>query len=170
MPTVSAGDIAKRILVVRGSKVMVDADLALLYAVETRVLIQALKRNWARFPDDFVFQLTPEEAALLRSQIVISKTGRGGRRSLPYVFTEHGIAMLSSVLNSKRAIEMSILIIRAFVKLREVLANRRALAARIERLEASQKKHASIINILAEEISDLRAPKKLAKRRIGFNA
>jgi hypothetical protein len=112
--------IEKRIYLIRGKKVMLDSDLAGLYKVETRTLIQAVKRNINRFPSDFMFQLNYQEVASLRSQIVISKTGRGGRRYQPYVFTEQGVAMLSSVLNSERAIEVNIHIMRAFVKLREI--------------------------------------------------
>lgn len=105
-----------------------------------------------------MFQLTAEEAESLRSQTVISNAGRGGRRYLPYVFTEHGVAMLSSVLRSRRALQMNILIIRAFVKLRELIASHKDLAERIEKLEANQDQHASVINILAEEIDNLKMP------------
>lgn len=148
---------------------MLDADLAELYQVTTGNLNLAVRRNSSRYPPDFMFQLTKEEADSLRLQIAISKNGRGGRRTPPYVFTEHGVAMLSSVLNSGRAVQMSILIIRAFVKMRELLASHKNLAARVEKLEASQKRHASVINLLAEEIDDLkRPPAQPAKRRIGF--
>jgi ORF6N domain len=146
---------------------MLDADLAELYQVATRALNQQVHRNLGRFPGDFMFQLTPDEAANLRSQFVTSSWG--GRRKPPYVFTEHGVAMLSSVLKSGRAVQMSILIIRAFVKMRELLASHKNLAARVEKLEASHKRHASVINILAEEIEDLkRPPAEPPKRRIGF--
>ena len=134
--------IERRIFLIRAQKVMLDAHLAELYQVETRVLIQAVKRNLDRFPEDFMFQLTREES--LRSQIVISNAGkRGGRRYLPYAFTEHGVAMLSSILKSRRAVQMNILIIRAFVKLREVLAGHKDLARKMEDLERKQKKHGS---------------------------
>jgi len=103
-----------------------------------------------------MFQLTAEEAESLTSQIAMSKGGRGGRRTQPYAFTEHGVAMLSSVLNSDRAVQMNILIIRAFVKMRELLSSHKDLAARVEKLEASQKRHASVINILANEIDHLK--------------
>src|SRR5438105_493629 len=112
--------IGRRIYLIRGQKVMLSADLAELYQVEPRALIQAVKRNQERFPDDFMFQLTLNEAASLKSQIVISKIGRGGRRHLPYAFTELGVSMLSSVLKSDRAVQMNIFIMRAFVKLREM--------------------------------------------------
>src|ERR1022692_4471724 len=114
--------IGQRIYLLRGQKVMLDSDLAELYRVPTFRLNEAVKRNQERFPEDFMFQLLKEEAASLTSQIAMSNKGRGGRRTLPYAFTEHGVAMLSSVLNSERAVQMNILIVRAFVKLREVLA------------------------------------------------
>src|ERR1700686_3753809 len=154
---------------IRGQKVMLDAHLAELYHVTTGNLNLAVRRNPSRFPPDFMFQLTEEEADSLRLQIARSKIGRGGRRTPPYAFTEHGVAMLSSVLTSGRAVQMSILIIRAFVKMRELLASHKSLAARVEKLEASQKRHASVINILAEEIEDLkRPPAEPPKRRTGF--
>jgi hypothetical protein len=146
---------------------MLDADLAELYQVATKALNQQVHRNLGRFPGDFMFQLTPDETANLRSQFVTSSWG--GRRKPPYAFTEHGVAMLSSVLKSGRAVQMSILIIRAFVRMRELLASHKSLAARVEKLETSQKRHASVINILAEEIEDLkRPPAEPPKRRIGF--
>ncbi len=160
--------IERRIYLIRGQKVMLDSDLAELYQVETRALVQAVKRNPNRFPEDFMLQLTQEEADCLRSQSVISNVGRGGRRYLPYAFTEHGVAMLSSVLNSDRAVQMNILIIRAFVKMRELLASHKDLAARVEKLETAQKEHGSIIGILAEEIDDLKRLPEPPKRRIGF--
>src|SRR5579863_80722 len=156
-----------RIYLIRSQKVMLDADLAELYQVATKALNQQVRRNVVRFPGDFMFQLTLDEAANLRSQFATSSWG--GRRTPPYAFTEHGVAMLSSVLNSERAVQMSILIIRAFVKMRELLASHRNLAARVEKLEASHNRHASVINLLAEEIEDLkRPPAEPARRRIGF--
>src|ERR1700694_4050222 len=146
--------IERRIYLIRGQKVMLDNDLAELYQVPTKVLNQAIKRNLARFPDDFMFQLTPEEAESLRSQFVTAS--RRNVRYQPYAFTEHGVAMLSAVLNSQRAVQMSILIVRAFVKMRELLASHNDLAARVEKLEAAQKKHGSIIGILAEEIDEMK--------------
>jgi len=112
--------------VFRGHKVLLDEDLATLYGVATGVLVQAVKRNIARFPEDFMFQLTAAEWAVLRSRIVISTPARGGRRFAPYVFTEQGVAMLSSVLSSERAIAVNIEIMRAFVKLRDLLSSNRA--------------------------------------------
>jgi hypothetical protein len=117
--------IERKIYTIRGAKVMLDSDLADLYQVPTKVLNQAVRRNLDRFPADFMFQLTEEEVENLRSQIVTSSTGHGGRRYQPYAFTEHGVAMLSSVLASKRAISLNILIIRAFVRLREYLATQK---------------------------------------------
>ncbi len=160
--------IARRIYSIRGQRVMLDSDLAELYQVETRVLIQAVKRNNDRFPKDFMFQLAQEEADSLRSQIVTSNVGRGGRRYLPYAFTEHGVAMLSSVLRSKRAVQMNILIIRAFVQIRELLATNKELAARVEKLEGGQRQHDSIIAILVEEIDQLKLLPEPPKRTIGF--
>jgi hypothetical protein len=132
---VSGEQITQSILVFRGHKVLLDEDLATLYGVATGVLVQAVKRNIARFPEDFMFQLTPAEWALLRSQIVISTPARGGRRFAPYVFTEQGVAMLSSVLSSERAIAVNIEIMRAFVKLRDLLSSNRELARRFAQLE-----------------------------------
>ncbi len=160
--------IERRICLIRGQKVMFDTDLAKLYKVATKVLNQAVKRNHARFPDDFMFQLTLEEAESLRSQFVTSNPGRGGRRYQPLAFTEHGVAMLAAVLRSQRAAQMSILIIRAFVKMRELLASHKDLAARVEKLEAAQKKHGSIIGILAEEIDEMKRLPEPPQRRIGF--
>jgi len=137
--------------------------------VLTKNLNKAVNRNIERFPEDFMFQLTKEEFDNLRFQIGTSSSGYGGRRYLPYVFTEHGVAMLSSVLNSARAVEMNILIIRAFIKLRELIASHKDLADRIEKLEANQDQHASVINILAEEIDNLKLPPpESPRKRIGF--
>lgn len=159
--------IERRIYLIRGQKVMLDADLAELYQVETRQINQAVRRNIDRFPEDFMFQLTADEAAILRSQFVISRSGHGGRRYTPVAFTEHGVAMLSAVLNSERAVRMSIVIIRAFVRLREIVAADQTVAARLERVETRLDKHGSAIGVLVDEIKKLkRAPP--AKRRIGF--
>ncbi len=159
--------IERRIFLIRGEKVMLDTDLAALYEVPTKVLNQAVKRNLRRFPVDFMFRLSSKEANLMRSQIVTAS--KRNIRYEPYVFTEHGVAMLSSVLNSERAVQMNILIIRAFVKLRNVLTTHKELAARIEKIEATQGRHASVINLLAEEIERIkRLPAAPRKRRIGF--
>jgi len=130
-----AAPVESLIRVIRGQKVLLDTDLAALYEVPTFRLNEAVKRNRERFPDDFMFQLTAEESRSLTSQIAMSKTGRGGRRTLPYAFSEHGVAMLSSVLNSERAIQMNIFVVRAFIRIRELANQNAELAARVERLE-----------------------------------
>jgi hypothetical protein len=126
--------IERGIVVIRGHRVMIDADLAALYRVATKALVQAVKRNPDRFPGDFMFQLSPVEFEGLKSQIVTSK-GRGGRRTRPYAFTEQGVAMLSSVLRSARAVKVNVEIMRAFVRLRQLLASHADLAARLDELE-----------------------------------
>ena len=161
--------IERRIYLIRGQKVMLDADLAELYQVPTSRLNESVKRNHDRFPEDFMFQLTKEEAGFLTSQIAISNAGRGGRRYFPYVFTEHGVVMLSSVLNSERAVQMNILIVRVFIKMRDVLANHKDLAARMEKLKAKQKHQGSVIALVVDEISKLKtSPPEPLKKRIGF--
>ena len=159
--------IARHILLVRGQKVMLDVDLARLYRVETRVLVQAVKRNTQRFPSDFMFQLTDEEWSDLRSQSVTSN-GRGGRRYAPYVFTEHGALMLSSVLNSSTAAEVGILVVRTFVQLREMLSTHKELAAKLEALERKIGSHDQAIAGLIDAIRQLMAPTESGKRQIGF--
>lgn len=160
--------IERRIYLIRGQKVMLDTDLAEIYKVEARALNQAIRRNLDRFPEDFMFQLSLDEAAALRSQTVILDKGRGRySKYAPLAFTEHGVAMLAGVLRSQRAAQMSIFIIRAFVKMRE-LASHKDLAARVEKVEAAQKKHGSIIGILAEEIDEMKRLPEPPKRRIGF--
>ena len=160
--------IEQSILFVRGQKVLLDSDLADLYGVETRSLIQAVKRNIDRFPSDFMFQLTPEEYDSLRSQIVISK-GKGGRRYLPYAFTEQGVAMLSSVLNSHRAVEVNIAIMRVFVHLRRMIVSHADLAKKFTELEAQFKDHDEKIEAIFEVIHQLISPdEKLKKKRIGY--
>ena len=145
--------IEKTILVFRGHKVMVDADLAELYGVPTKVLNQAVRRNKARFPSDFMSQLTDHEAATLRSRFVTSR-GRGGRQYSPYVFTEQGVAMLSSVLHSERAIQVNIAIMRAFVSLREMMSSNKALARRLKELE---KKYDAKFRVVFQAIHELMA-------------
>jgi ORF6N domain len=154
--------VERRIYLIRGIKVMLDSDLARLYGVTTGNLNLAVRRNAERFPPDFMFQLTEEELQNLILQSAGSS--RGGRRKFP----EHGVAMLSAVLRSQRAVEMSILVVRAFVKLREMVASNRDLAERMEKLEASQRKHASVIDILAEEIDMLKMLPPPASKQIGF--
>lgn len=156
-----------KILVIRGHKVMIDRDLAQLYGVETRAFNQAVKRNINRFPEDFMFRLTNEEGAVLsRSQFVILKRGQN-IKYLPYVFTENGVAMLSSVLNSERAIEVNIQIMRTFTKLREMLAAHKDLA---RKLEAMEKKYDAQSKIVFDAIRKLMEVPEKPKRRIGFKA
>lgn len=147
--------IENKIFIIRGQKVMIDRDLAEIYGVETRVLLQAIKRNQMRFPTDFIFQLTEAETKSLTSQIVISKIGRGGRRHLPYVFTEHGIAMLSSVLNSPRAVHMNIFIIRAFIKMREMLAIDKNLELKLLQFKIELDKRGEDIDRILRILRDL---------------
>jgi hypothetical protein len=161
--------IERRILLVRGQKVMLDVDLAELYQVPTKVFNQAVKRNPGRFPEDFMFQLTKEEFEYLRSQFVTSNvSGRGGRRYLPFAFTEHGVAMLSSVLNSQRAVQMNILIIRAFIKLREMLATHKDLARKMEELERRQKAQGQQIAEVCSIVKMLIAVPAKPQNPIGF--
>ena len=154
------------IYIIREERVMLDQDLAVLYEVETKALVQAVQRNIGRFPPDFMFQLSFQEFTALRSQIVTSK-GRGGRRTAPYAFTEHGVAMLSSVLRSERAVEINIQVIRAFVKLRQLVASNAELADRLNRLE---QKYNSQFKVVFDAIRQLmsEATQVPPKRRIGF--
>lgn len=150
---------------------MLDADLARLYRVPTSRLNEQVKRNLARFPKDFMFQLTAEEAQSLLSQNAMSKAVRGGRRNCPYAFTEQGVAMLSSVLKSVRAVQVNIAIMRAFVKIREILSTHKELAQRLAELEDKFRDHDSQIQEVFEAIRALLAPKPdPKKRRIGFPA
>lgn len=156
--------IEKKILLLRGEKVMLDSDLAELYGVQTKELNRAVKRNLDRFPQDFMFQLSPDEIDGLRFHFGTSK-GRGGRRYLPYVFTEQGVAMLSSALKSKRAVQVNIEIMRAFVRLREMIASNKELASRLNELE---KKYDRQFKAVFDAIRELMAPPKTPVRRIGF--
>ena len=144
---------------------MLDADLAVLYGVSTKRLNEQVKRNRSRFPDDFMFQLTAEEVRSLRSQFATSKQGRGGRRYAPLVFTEQGIAMLSTVLNSERAIQVNIEIMRAFVRLREMIATHRDLARKLEVLE---KRYDAQFKVVFDAIRKLMTPPGSKKRKIRF--
>ena len=134
---VPATSVESRILTIRGQKVIIDSDLAEIYGVETSALNRAIKRNLTRFPTDFIFQITREEVTDLRCQFGISNKGRGGRRFLPYVFTENGAVMAASVLNSPEAIRMSVFVVRAFVQMRDLLTGSRELAAELKKLEAT---------------------------------
>ena len=158
--------IDQTIRTVRDHRVILDMDLAKLYGVTTKVLNQAVKRNRTRFPMDFMFQLTAEEAASLRSQIVTLKPSRGQHRKYhPYVFTEQGVAMLSSVLRSRRAIEVNIAIMRTFVRLREMISSNKALTRRLNALE---KKYDGQFRVVFEAIRELMAEPAPISRRIGF--
>lgn len=161
---ISVEIIATKILDIRGKKVMLDKDLAELYGVSTKVLIQAVKRNINRFPGDFMYRLTRQEITNLRSQIVTSSWG--GRRYLPFVFTQEGVAMLSSVLNSKRAIKVNIQIMRAFVQLRRIILTNKDLRRKIEEME---RKYDQQFVIVFEAIKRLLEPPK-ETRAIGFRA
>lgn len=170
--------ILKKIYYLRGQKVMLDEDLAELYGVPTKRLNEQVKRNLKRFPSDFMFQLNNQEVTFLRSQVATLENGqidslrsqfatsnRGGRRTLPYVFTEHGVAMLSSVLNSDRAIQVNIEIMRAFTQLRQFLLSHKELAQRIDELEV---KYDEKFRIIFNAIRELIEPKVKNKKRIGF--
>ena len=158
--------IEKRILLIRGQKVMLDSDLAKLYGVPTKRLNEQVRRNANRFPEDFMFQLSAEEAEVLRSQFATLDKGRGRHRKyLPLAFTEQGVAMLSSVLHSKRAVLVNIEIMRTFVRLREILATHKDLARKLEELEA---KYDGQFRVVFEAIRQLMTPPAPPKRRIGF--
>ena len=160
--------IENRIFLVRGQKVLLDDDLAALYNVEVRVLNQAVKRNQRRFPSDFVFRLSAKENRNLKSQFVISSGAHGGRRTVPYAFTEHGAIMAASVLNSPRAIEMSIFVVRAFLRIRETLASHKALAAKFAQLEQRLETHDKTIGEIIDAIRALMTPPEKPPRQIGF--
>ena len=161
---IRADRIQNYILLIRGEKVMLDADLAVLYGVETRVLVQAVKRNSERFPSDFMFQLNKKEFDTLRSQTV-TLSQWGGRRYPPYAFTEQGVALVSGVLKSSRAVRVNVEIMRAFVKLRRMVASHAELARKFASLE---KKYDRQFKVVFDAIRELMAPPKPARRRIGF--
>jgi phage regulator Rha-like protein len=164
--------IEEMIFLIRGQRVMLDFDLARVYGVTTKVLNQAIKRNLNRFPPDFAFQVANQELAILRSQIVTSKKGSGGRRYLPWVFTEHGAIMLAGVLNSDRAVQMSVSVVRAFVGMREQLAAHKELAKKLDELEHRVSGHDEAVANLFEAIRQLvEAPPPALpedRPRIGF--
>lgn len=172
-------DIGDAILMLRGQRVLLDSDLAALYGVETKVLLQSVRRNMERFPADFMMQLTQEEWDSLRtqfatpndhlrSQIVTSRLTHGGRRYAPYVFTEQGVAMLSSVLNSKHAIAVNIEIMRTFVQLRSLLASNNEIAHQLKKLERKVGSHDQTIAGILNAIRELMHPPEPKKRSIGF--
>ena len=156
--------IANAIQTVRNQRVLLDADLAVLYGVRTKALNQAVRRNRARFPPDFMFQLIAREAAILRSQTVTSNS-HGGRRNRPYAFTEQGVAMLSSVLRSARAIAVNVEIMRAFVRLRQMAESQGEL---VQKLDALEKKYDAQFKVVFDAIRQMMTPRVLPSRRIGF--
>jgi hypothetical protein len=161
--------VERAILILRGHRVILDSDLAALYGVPVKRLNEQVKRNIDRFPDDFAFTLTEEEHEALRSQFATLKTGRGGHRKyLPRAFTEHGALMVASVLNSPKAVEMSILVVRAFVRLRQILATNRQLATKLDELERRIAAHDKNIVALFQTVRSLMAVPEKPKRRIGF--
>jgi uncharacterized membrane-anchored protein YjiN (DUF445 family) len=164
---IPVGRIAQSIHLLRGQKVMLDGDLAALYEVPTGHLNRAVKRNLSRFPSDFMFRLNRNEARVLKCQFGISSWG--GRRGCPYAFTEQGVAMLSSVLNSERAVKVNIAIMRAFVKLRETLENNRELAGKFSELQRRVGKHDEEIAAIIDAIRQLMAPPARPRREIGFH-
>lgn len=166
--TALAVPVESKILVLRQHKVILDTDLAELYGVTVKRLNEQVKRNQERFPPDFMFQLTAGEQDALRSQIATSNEGRGGRRYLPYAFTEHGAIMAATVLNSERAVEMSVFVVRAFVRLREMLASNSELAAKIDELEQRLETHDTAIQDLLEAIKELMVPPEGPRGTIGF--
>ena len=161
--------IERLIYLIRGQKVMLDSDLAGIYGVSTARLNQQVSRNQERFPKDFAFQLTKEEFEALMLQIATSKQGRGGRRKLPWVFTEHGAIMLATVLNSPVAVRASLQVVRAFVRLRELLASNKELAQKLAELERKLEGHDTAIRNLFEAIRQLLSPAEPSRREIGFH-
>jgi hypothetical protein len=166
-PPVPVESITSRIFLIRGQKVMLDSDLAELYGVKTERLIQQVHRNPARFPEKFAFRLTQEEFSNLTLQFARSRSW-GGRRTLPYVFTEHGAVMLSSVLRTDQAVRMSILVVEAFVQLREILSTHKELAHKLEELERKVGIHDQTIVQLIEAIRQLMEPPEEIRKQIGF--
>lgn len=165
---VVATKVDSKIFVLRGQRVILDRDLAELYGVEVRQLNQQAKRNAKRFPPAFRFQLSPHELKILRSQNVISSEGHGGVRYLPYVFTEHGAIMAATVLNSERAIEMSVFVVLAFVRMRRAIAGNRNILTKLAELEHRLEGHDAEIHALMEAIRELMTPEAPNRRRIGF--
>ena len=163
-------EITARIFLIRGCKVILDADLAVLYGVQTRTLMQAVRRNAVRFPSDFMIVMNNQDVASLKSQFVISKrAGRGGRSTVPSAFTEHGAIMAATVLNSPRAVEMSLYVVRAFVQLREAVVANKAIERRLDELERKVGKHdAAIAEIIGALRSLMQPAAPRPSRRIGF--
>jgi hypothetical protein len=167
--TLRPEQIERAIQIVRGQRVLLDSDLAQFYGVQTKVLNQAVKRNVERFPADFAFQITAQEVAALRSQIVTSNVGRGGHRYRPWVFTEHGVAMLSSVLRSPTAVRVNVEIMRAFIRLRRLLATPGELVEQITKLVETVQLHDDQIKAVVQLLRQMmEKPLEPAKGRIGF--
>jgi hypothetical protein len=162
--------VESRILFLRKRRVILDSDLAALYGVTVKRLNEQVKRNRERFPADFMFRLGAKEQQILRSQIATSKSGSGGRRYAPYAFTEHGAIMAATVLNSERAVQMSLFVVRAFVNVREMLAANREIAAKIGELEERLDTHDASIQDLIDAIRELMIPPEAPRRKIGFQA
>jgi hypothetical protein len=167
---VVAKKVDSKILVLRGQRVILDTDLAELYGVPVRQLNQQAKRNAKRFPPAFRFQLSPHELKILRSQNVISSEGHGGTRYRPYAFTEHGAIMAATVLNSERAIEMSVFVVLAFVRLRRAIAGNRNVLTKLAELERRLEGHDTDIQALMDAIRELMSPPEPTRTRIGFAA
>ncbi|HEY1801992.1 MAG TPA: ORF6N domain-containing protein [Terriglobales bacterium] len=157
-----------KIQLIRGQKVILDTDLATLYGVDVKRLNQQVNRNSDRFPADFLFRLSPTEYKNLRLQFATSSSTYGGRRYLPYAFTEHGAIMAATVLNSERAVEMSIFVVRAFVRMREALSSNQKIVAKLGELEHRLETHDSDIQQLIEAIRELMTPPEPNRRKIGF--
>ena len=164
----SIEDIAQCIRIVRGKRVLLDADLAAFYGVSTKRFNEQVRRNQSRFPADFMFSLSGEEFAALRSQFATSNIGRGGRRYAPYVFTEHGAIMAATLLNTPRATEISVHVVRAFIELRDLVAGNRAFAVKLGQLERKVASHDESIHDLIDSMRQLLAPADPPKRSIGF--
>src|ERR1700722_1325500 len=167
---VVAKKVDSKIVVLRGQRVILDTDLAELYGVQVRRLNQQAKRNAKRFPPAFRFQLSPHELKILRSQNVISSEGHGGTRYRPYAFTEHGAIMAATVLNSERAIEMSVFVVLAFVRMRRAIAGNRNILTKLAQLERRLESHDTDIQDLMNAIRELMSPEEPNRRRIGFEA
>lgn len=165
---VTDGLVVNKIYIIRGQKVMLDSDLAELYQVETKRLKEAVRRNMSRFPEDFMFELTKHEVDSLRSQIATSKTGRGGARYLPLAFTEQGVAMLSSILNSETAIQVNIQIIRVFTKMKQVILDHKDILLQLEKIERKLTQHDEDIALIFQCLKQLLNPPEQERPKIGF--
>ena len=168
IPMISINTIEQKIFLVRGERIILDSDLAELYGVKTKALVQALKRNAERFPRDFMFQLSTKEYVNLRSQFVTSSSEHGGRRYLPYVFTEHGALMAANILKSDRAIQVSIQVIRTFILMRQALATNRDLTRKLNDLEKKYDKQFAIVFKAIRALMNPPKPKYIKPRKIGF--